>query len=242
MKRKTCVFCSFIWLFTASAFSQSFAFFQDGVQLPDNAEIEILDAVSDEITGDMLMESGISVKNFSANAIEATMSQSVITPPDAGEISFCFFTCINGNVNRSQTTTLPANSFFIGLHLYFYAIEESYTKATVRYEIFNQQSPEDKATVTITYNYNDHSSGIDYPVLENKIRISQNGKSIAFDRSPEYNGSRLEICKITGQKIALYTLDDTGLFTLPRELEKGLYIFTFRSKKTTLSAHKISIK
>ncbi|MDR1919647.1 MAG: hypothetical protein LBQ65_08395 [Tannerellaceae bacterium] len=243
MKRKICTICTLLGLFATSAFAQSFAFFKDSVPLPDNAEIEITDIVLDEITGDLLMESGLSVKNLSNAEIEATMIQSVITPPAAGEISFCFFTCLNGNVDRTQTASLKPNSFYTGLHLYFYAKQDSFTTATVKYEIFNKQSSRDKASVSIRYHYTKNSTGTTYPArLEDELRIYQQGKIISLEYPAEYKDSQLEIYKLSGQRMGAYRLTPTDRFILPVELSKGVYVFTLTRKNIGVSSHKLIIK
>jgi hypothetical protein len=239
--KKIIIFCCLL-LSLISVKAQDIVFYQGDTPLPNNAEITVSKLTADEITGDFTLETDIKVKNLSSNAIEATMSQTVITAPSSGEISFCFFTCYNDNKDKSQIATLPANSFFSGLHLYFYITEVGkYTTAQVKYQIFNNQSPKNMVTLTINYIYNENSTGIQKPVLENTIDVYQSGKNTVFRFSPELEYHSLAIYTLSGQQVATYLLPSKGVFTLPKELGKGIYIYFAKGNKGLRSAQKFIV-
>jgi hypothetical protein len=240
--KKIIIICQLIGLLATPTFAQSFAFFKDGVQLSDNAEITISKTTFDEISGDLTLESGLQVRNLSDKSIESVINQEIIESPGAGEITFCFFTCLSVNEDRSQSATFVAKSFYAGFHLYFYVLEGAYAKAKVKYEIFNKVSPRDKATLTITYIYDENSSGINHPTSE-KFSMYQRGRDIIFNYSPESNVDQLEIYNTTGQRIYQCHLSrDVDTITLPIALSNGMYVYCVRNDKKVLSSQKMLVR
>jgi hypothetical protein len=171
----------------------------------------------------------------------------ITAPPDeeSGILNFCFDRCVAGNdpfltQNRLITgNELMTPPFF---HLCFYPVEGVYVRVEAKYEIFPKDDTSDKTTVTVIYDYNeDSSNSLGNISPENKLTVFQEGKNIKFDYS--FNSLiQLEIYNIIGERSVVYNLNSAGLFSLPEELAKGIYICIIKSKDGVLVDRKFTVR
>jgi hypothetical protein len=245
--KKQIIFCCIYCLFTAATFAQSFAFYQGGKKLDNNAEFTVSTTSLDEFDA-LVLESGLSLKNLTAYSIGATCTQRVlIAPPDeeSGILNFCFENCVAGNQPiKSQSRAIAGNELMTPpvFHLCLYPVEGIYVQAKVLYEIYPTGNSSDKTTVTVTYNYNSSSAGLlNNIALNNKLIIFQEGKNLKFNYSSGSN-IQLEIYNITGEKSAAHNLNPTGLFSLPEELAKGFYVCIIKNEDGILACQKFVVR
>jgi hypothetical protein len=238
--------CSILFSFATSAFAQSFVFYQGDTPLANGAEITVSKLDLDEFGESWVMESGLSLKNTAEYSLPARVDQIVLIPPGfgAGFLSFCFDQCQSVNANVSQEGRIAANTLVVPpfFHLSFFIVEEAYTLLKVKYEVVNLEDINDKAAVTITYDYNENSTGLIGVDSEKNINVFQDGNKMKFNYSFDTDNIQLEIYNVLGEKAAQHRLSSEGLFTLPEELTKGIYIYTITNNNKILTARKFIVK
>jgi hypothetical protein len=127
-------------------------------------------------------------------------------------------------------------------HLCLYPVEGIYVLAKVLYEIYPTDTPSDKTTITVTYDYNVNSAGLLNDIAsKNKLIIFQEGTNLKFDYSFDSN-IQLEIYNTVGEKSAVHHLNSTGLFSLPEELIKGVYICIIKNEGRVLVNQKFTVR
>jgi hypothetical protein len=248
MKKKITLLCGVLFLIAIPTFAQSYAFYHGDTLLEDNAEITISNYSESDIPYTLSLESGLRLKNLTGNTVPTSLSQTVIVhpPEDTGFLGFCFVTCTTGNNDKTKTGSLEPNSFDDIFHINFYVVENVYALAKVKYEVFRPTdlSRTDKKTVFVTYDYNQNSrTGLKNLSSENKVTVFQERNSVAFDYAFDSNTVQLEVYALTGQKIAQHLLTSgTGIFTLPENLTKGVYVCTFKSEKGIVVTQKLVVR
>lgn len=255
--KRVITLCYVLTLLIATASAQSFAFYQGDQLLEDNADITISDyyvyVEADEYmpVAILSLESELRLKNLTDDAINTSVSQTILDyQPNENEeylgyLSFCYYDCFTGNVDKTKTGMLNTG-FDEGFHLNFYTREGYYTRIKVQYVVFaaNDLSKTDKKTVTIHYVYDENSmNGIHLIDSKQRIFVSQEGNQMKFHYTSDAGKLQLSIYSITGQKIAHHHLpsgDET--FALPETLTKGIYIYTVEHEKGTTAAQKLIVK
>jgi hypothetical protein len=235
-------------LFTTAIQAQSFAFFQGDTQLSNNAEINVSTLSRDADTDELLMESGLKFKNLTNKEVVAHVNQIILEHPglNAGTLSFCFENCIYGMEDKNMEGPIAPNAlieppFF---HVCYYINEGRYAVVKVKYEAYPVDNVNDKTSVTIIYDYNENSTtALNTISSENKITTFQEGNKITFDYSFECNNIQLEVYNLAAEKIAQYHLNvGKGIFTLPEELMKGIYIYTVKNKQQIIATQKFIVR
>ena len=249
---KKLLILSIIFSFITYVNAQSFMFYKGDQPLEDNAEITVSNYqifLEDNDYTILSLESDLSLKNIAGNNVQATVSQTILEDPLDGEngyLSFCFYTCVTGNSNRTLNGEIQANSFITGYHVNFYVYEGIYNRIKVQYDVFptNDLSKTDKKTVTVTYLYDENSTNqLNKPDIKPGLTIYQEGDYVKFNYAFDSNALQLEIYNPTGQKIAQHFLTSGyGNFLLPENLTKGIYICVIKNEKQTITAQKFIIK
>jgi len=161
---KRLLILSIILILTISAKAQSFMFYRGEQPLDDNAEFTVTDYQEYMKLGDITvlsLESELRLKNITDNDVQATVTQTIVENPTdfvSGSLSFCFNSCYTGNVNRTLTGTISANSFSVGYHADFYVYEGISNRIKVKYTayILDGLAKTNLKTVTVTYAYENH--------------------------------------------------------------------------------------
>jgi hypothetical protein len=239
--------CSIVVLFAASASAQTFAFYSGDTPLENNTEFTVSKTSLDEYGG-LVIESGLSLKNLTNTEVQARATQTVLIAPPSeeyGVLSFCFERCIEGNVNQTQTRWIDPDFLMVPpeFHLCYFPFEENYTTLQVRYEVFPMSNIQDRTSVTVTYEFNKNSqSGLHSPDLTNTISAFQEGNQVKFKYLFDSEAIQLEVYNVIGHQVAHHPLDSKGVFTLPEELTKGIYIYTVKNNNKQLATHKLIVQ
>ncbi|MDR2628220.1 MAG: T9SS type A sorting domain-containing protein [Dysgonamonadaceae bacterium] len=256
---KTTILCSTLLLFACQTFAQTFAFFHKGQQLENNAEITVTKALPSEsgVEGELVLESDLALKNLTDNYIDTTrMTQTVLTGPTfpAGTISFCFYECEYASTSDLDTyrkvdvygiDAVRPNELWEPprFHLSFFVGENLYTSAKVRYEVFPPDNPNDKTTVTITYDYNPRSAALSKISLPDKVAVSQEGDNVLFTYSLDSHPAILEVYNVIGNKLSQHPLKSAkGTLVLPGKLPQGIYLYTLKQGNHMTVARKFIVK
>ena len=252
MKQKLLLILNIVCLLTTSAKSQSFMFYRGDQPLEDNAEFTVSDYEVYFATEDatvLSLESYLHLKNVTDKNVQATVTQTVLESPlnsEKGYLSFCFYDCFTGNVNRTMSGVLSANSINPGYHANFYVYEGTYNRIKVKYEVYltGDIGKTDKKTVTVTYVYDKNSqTQVIKPNINPVFNVFREGNRMIFNYSIDSNACRLEIYNLSGQKIAQHALmSGTRTFVLPEKLTKGIYICLLKDEKKTVATQKIIVK
>jgi hypothetical protein len=233
--KKIFTFLIAITIFGGSLYAQSFAFFKDGEQLENNAQIIITEFDSEPIEGEnfvyISMESGLELKNLTETSIFTCFHQLVLEQPTGpGELTVCFGDNCNPPTNEEVTFQSDLEpGFDENFHLSYAALlpEGEYTRIKVQYDVFPRADPDDKATVIIIYDYSE--VGIkELSRNDNVLVYERNGQTVfKFNKmSPD---TQLVIYNITGREIGQYKLNSEK-FVLPKPLAKGIYIYSVKEK------------
>jgi hypothetical protein len=246
--------------------AQTFVFSKDGVLLEDNADITATQAIEDEFGGDLLIESGIGLKNSSNELLPVILRQTIEAappffndPPDYpyGFINFCLSRCIAGNEDGIQTLELEAGEWLEApdFHLYYLPKVNRYATVKIRYEaILGEQigtdpllgipiyePTDDKSTLILTYQYDANSLPI-APIELSDLRVYQKDKQLTFNYNFNESNLSLEIYNLMGLKTAHHTLNAGGTFALPEILPAGMYVYSIKSGNKSLIVNKLIVK
>ena len=165
---------------------------------------------------------------------------------ETGYLSFCFENCYTGNVNRTMSGIMQANSFSEGYHANFYVYEGKYNRIKVKYEVYltNDISKTDKKTVTVTYLYDENAlTPVNKPDFKPALNVFQEGSRVQFNYAFDSSVYQLEIYNLTGQKMAQHLLTSgAGTFTLSERLTKGIYLCVIKNKNQTIATQKFIVK
>ena len=222
-------------------FAQTFAFFHNGTQLENNVEITV-----SEITvslGTRIIESNLQFKNLTSSDLEATMTQTVLVTPTAGELTMCFQLCQESNEDLTQTTTVVSDYFDPLFHIGLYLPEMGTATAKVKYEIYPTDNVEDKYAVIV--NYDPNRTGLNsQSANKNVMSVYQNGNNVAVDYNVNTSGDlQLYVYNTTGMVVAQHTLhSNQGSFMAPESLERGIYIAAIKQGTNVISLQKFMIR
>ena len=232
--------------------AQSFMFYRGTQPLEDNAEFTVSTYEVYFEEGDYVVlafESGLQLKNMTANDLQTSVSQTILEGPldnENGYLSFCFFDCVTGNFNRIKSGLIQANNFNEGFNVNFYAFEGKYNRIKVKYEVYlsNDIGKTDKKTVTVTYVYDENSTTLsNKPFFKPEFAVFQDGNQLKIHYAFDSNTCQLEIFNLLGHRIAQHILPSgQGTFTLPETFAKGIYVCVLTSEKQVMATKKISIK
>lgn len=254
MKQKLLLILSIMLLLITSARAQSFMFYRGDQPLDDNAEFTVTNYEVFMDLGDIIvlsLEPDLHLKNITDKDVQTTVTQTILDVPldsvnGFGYLSFCFLDCTTGNLDRTKSGIIQANSFSIGYHVNFYAYEGVYNHIKVKYEAYlaNDISKTDKKTVTVTYLYNENSvTQLNRPNFNPALTIFQEGNQVKFNYVFDSNNCKLEIYNLMGQKVAQHSLTSgNGTFTLPEKLTTGIYICVVKNEKQTIATQKFIVK
>ncbi|MDR0863667.1 MAG: plasmid segregation protein ParM [Candidatus Symbiothrix sp.] len=231
-----------LFLFVTSTVAQSFAFFRGEERLENNAEITITKAGHDDLDV-FVMESELQVKNLIGFSVQTRMTQRVLTAPNAGILSFCYNVCITGNEDNAQEATLGGNSFKEGFHLSFEPVENTYTIAKAKYEIVNQNNESDKATVTVTYQYDENSTALKNIDPAGKVVLSQNDGEVSLNYNFDNAANRkVNVHSLIGTKTAVFNLSEVaGTVQLPTA-QKGIFIYSITENDQIIQTGKYIVR
>ena len=223
------------------SFAQSFAFYQGEEELLNNAEIAVSEVTTDGPR--RVIESNIKVKNNSESEVEFTITQTILTAPLKGNLSFCFGQCIDGNDDLLQTQPIPANNFHGLFHLSLILPDLGMATARVKYEMYVKDNPDEKKTVIVNYNSSPTgSTQNDYS--ENSLSVYQNGNSVTlnYDLQQVSDAVGLYVYNATGVIVSQETLSNNqGTLNLPY-LSKGVYIAVIKQGDKSVSLQKFMIR
>jgi hypothetical protein len=228
-----------IWTIQA----QSFVFVKDGVELPNNAAIE----VSEVNTRPLLeIQSGLELINKTDQTLDIIVSQTVLTPPyGLGAIlSLCFFECMVTNNNISIQGELPVNytSDIQRFVAEFYPAKDIYETVIVKYEVENANNPSDKIAVTVTYKYTD-GTDIKTPKSGRTLNIYQKGNEILFNvQTASKENLRLTVYDLTGQTKVAQIIPDAAQTAVITNLEKGVYLVSLSDGNTIIFTQKFIVQ
>ena len=232
--KRIITFFGAITLFGSSLMAQSFAFFQHGNQLENNAVITITeyDTQNMEEYGWLDMEADVELKNLTENTLFSCFAQTVLEGPiGEGKLAVC---CLGNCYPPSNDDEVhegnaePGDHF--GFHLSFGGqVEEGEDeRVKVQYDIYPKANPNDKTTVIIIYEYSATGGIKELSRNDNVLVFSQNGK-ITFKFNQISPDMQLVIYNITGREIGQYYVNSEK-FILPETLSNGIYIYTLKEK------------
>jgi hypothetical protein len=240
MKKVLTLIFLFTYVWTIQA--QSFVFVKDGVELPNNAAIE----VSDVETRPLLeIKSGLELINKTGQILDIIVSQTVLVPPtgEGALLSLCFFECRTTNNDISIPGELPVNNTneIESFVAEFYPKRDFYETVIVKYEVVNANNPSDKRAVTVTYKYTD-GTDIKTPSSNSAWRIYPNENQIIFDpQSIDNENLQATVYDITGQEKATQSIAGNQPVVLATALRKGVYIVTLMDKGAIVGVQKCII-
>ena len=249
--RKLLIFSTMLLLIT-SLKAQSFMFYRGDQPLEDNAEFTVSNYqvfMEDDDFTLLSLESDLRLENIIGKTINTTVTQTILEGPldnEYGYLSFCFYTCVTGNDNKSMNGEIQANSFALGYHSNFYVYEGKFNNIKVKYEVYstNDISKTDKKTVTVTYVYDENSTNqLNNPDIKPALYIFQEGDKVKINYAFNSNTYQLEIYNLIGEKIAQYFLTPgNGIFSLPEKLTKGIYLCAIKNEKQIVTVQKFIVK
>ncbi|NDV47185.1 T9SS C-terminal target domain-containing protein [Paludibacter sp. 221] len=243
MRKIITFFTLFILCTTFLSARQSLAFFRNGVQLENNAEITISDVVTEEF-GSLVIESGLELKNISSQDVSATVTQTALIAPQAGTLSFCFDMCIPTNSDVEQTSSVSANSEHPVFHMMYYIEEGAYSSPKIKYEAWDTTTPDSKIAVTVTYAYQESTGLGDDVIGKNNLEVIQSGSTVKFAYSWANMGEyQVALYNITGRNVASFPLfDQEGVYQLPDNLSSGIYIVSVKQNNRDILTKKFVVK
>ena len=228
-----------MFIFITSAGAQSFMFYRGPQPLEDNAEFTVSTyEVYFEEDGYVILtlDPDLHLKNITGQDLQTTVAQTILDGPlddEAGYLSFCFFDCVTGNLDKTKTGVMKANSFNEGFHVNFFAYQGKYNRIKVKYEVYltNDLKKSDKKTVTVTYVYDQNSTThSSKPDIQPKFAVFQDGNQVTINYSLLSTPCQLEIYHLMGYRIAGIKLpSNQGVFSMPEIVAKGVYICVIKS-------------
>jgi hypothetical protein len=214
--------------------AQSFAFFKDGEELPDNASYTASEVETFPI---LVVESGLELTNKTSGIVPVRISQTVLQAPvtDGAWLSLCFDQCYATNENQIVTGQLLAG-FASLFHVYFNPVAGQNETVVVKYDVINVDNPFEKKTVTITYLYG--TTDVENPTKTANIAFF--GKSVKYDFASVAD-RRLQIFDLTGKCVSNIKLERISDTINLSELAKGLYLYRLLENSNILKNSKFTI-
>ncbi|MDH6355252.1 hypothetical protein M2132_001590 [Dysgonomonas sp. PH5-45] len=237
MKKIFTLFVASLFLGGASISAQSLFFVRDGQRMADNAEITITE-VEDDGFGGLAMESGVHCENTSIFPVNATMSQTVVTAPQAGELSFCFGNCVIGNNDISLNFSVPVGVSSGNPHLSFLPEKGSYTQVKVIYKLYPESNTEESVTLTINYDYKDTQGINDDAISQRNVNVITAGGNTEFVYDFDKSANRrLAVYDVTGRVVYKTSLRNlSGSQSVG--LSKGVYFYTIEEGRNLVETNK----
>jgi len=236
--KKVITFLTTLFLCSGLIYSQTFEFYRNGILVQNNETIEITD-VEENAWGWLIMKSKVQLKNTTSNTVEASLSQTVLEHPAAGELEVCFggncYASTNANVTWPGTIApgMPDNED--EFKMVFYPSEEIYTHIKVQYDVFVRNNPDDKTTIFLIFNYRPGNINI-ISQNDNLLIYNQNGQ-ICFKFNNSSPKRQLTVYNITGTETGQYKAD-SELLVLPETVKKGVYLYSVKENGKVVSTGK----
>lgn len=228
----------------SSAFAQSYRFEFKGVELEDNAEVTVDEALEENWGDDedpywiAQVESHLSLKNVSGSALLTKGSINFLSAVPSGGVSFCFDMCVKTDKDSSQEKNIEAGSYLSGFHVAFEPEYQQYGSLKIKLKAENKSDASDSRTVYVNFNYKD-MTGIASNKANVKSSIYQQGASLILNASLD-KPAVLSISDITGKQIVNRAVEDgtTVLSSLP----KGIYIYSLQSGNEIIGTNKFIVR
>ncbi|MCL2073077.1 MAG: hypothetical protein FWH18_04085 [Marinilabiliaceae bacterium] len=239
--KRIIIFLSLGVFLNISLFAQSIVFYRNGQPLPNNAQVVITEVDEDE-WGRATMESGVYVNNTTSSTLSIELVQTVLESPSSGEFEVCMGgSCFAPGLNDATYpgTLSPGIEEVPLFHILFRPIVEDYTSAKVQYEIYPIDSPGDKSTVTIIYNY--WKAGIDKITNNDNISIFKQNGQIFFRFDKISPNMQLFIYNIAGVEVGQYDIK-SEIVAVQDNLSKGVYIYAVKEKGKVVHSGKYTNK
>lgn len=241
MGQRETVFYLAILLCMLQLQAQSLAFFRNGVQLENNAEVHegtiIFNPQSDALA---VINPQLKIKNLTAEDKPVTITQKVIQTPEGGVLNFYFAYLQQGNMDFTQQSIIRANS----IHPYF-SVSVKYgiliDRAVAIYEAYPTDAPDEKVVVTV-YFYSTKK-----PNLTNDCEqtlpyqfYTETGMFRLNCNFSEAASLQLTVYSLSGQ--LLRSVDMNAQDNISLTLPKGMYIFRLTESNNVIAAQQFSIK
>lgn len=227
------LFCSIF----STVSAQTFAFFRHGVQLNNNAVVNVSEFTTED--GAITIESGLEVRNLTTLNFMGVVTQHVIQKPQNGIISFCFGNCVFTNEDLTLETVVSSSNT-TALHVYYASEAGKYGNTSVEYTVYSKLNPSETRKVTVNFNYNAtrlNSLSGDM----NSVRILHQGGRVQFAfQFPSENVYQLQLLDLTGKVLAeTSTKNKSGNWVPDLKVSKGIYFLRVRANSTLSFSRKI---
>ncbi|MDR2408945.1 MAG: T9SS type A sorting domain-containing protein [Bacteroidales bacterium] len=237
MKKLTLLFLLLVGC-EMSVNSQSLVFMRDGAVVENNATIVVTE-IDEELE---IMNAHLKVKNVSDQAIEATLTVSVLGIPQGGIIGYCgwgFDSCrpITPGIPLSSTTTLNGGQE-IDPDIEALNLSIKNIRINVEYKLTYGENEQNVYVLFTSYN-----TGITTPKQNVIVNLFQNQDVVSMKYYFENIANRhLNVYNVTGKKTATVRLfDNAGTVQLPNT-PKGIYIYAITENEKTVKSGKYIVK
>lgn len=246
MKRVIFILCIFT-LIHFSGHAQGFAFYQQGLKLENNAEIQVSvyteenDGTVAEPDMQAYFESNLELRNESQSTMNGVMTQEVLTAPKFGYLSFCFGNCvITNSFYTLETSVAPTNT--TALHLSYFVPVTQYETVKAKYTVYDKLDPSNAQVLTITYTYTNQTA---VPTTEQDalLKVQQRGQQLEVSMdSEQYTHGIIRLYNMAGVEVFAKTLLSSGDIARTTCLSKGCYVVALYEGNLIVARKKVLVR